>query len=800
MKPLFFIAAAALLQAEARAQGTPPQLGKEPVKKIIAAMTLEEKAKMVVGMGFKMPGTPPPSRKTTAPQKDTARSKEGFALPPMDPEAASLPEKVPGAAGRTHGIPRLGIPVTTVSDGPAGVRIDPFRNGDSSRTYYATAFPVGTLLASSWDTALVEKLGNAFGEEIRDYGIDIILGPAMNIQRNPLGGRNFEYYSEDPLLSGKIAAAAVRGIQSKGVGTSIKHFAANNQETNRSQVNTILSERALREIYLRGFQIAVQESKPWTVMSSYNKINGTYASESPELLTTILRKEWGYRGMVMTDWFGGKDAVAQMQAGNDLLMPGTPKQSEAIVEAVKKGKLSEQVLDRNVEHILNMIILSPAFKNYNASEKPDLQTHALVARNVAAEAMVLLKNETTLPLAPGKRIALFGNTSYDPIAGGTGSGDVHKAYSVSLKEGLEKAGYTLDAALTGNYEHYIAEQKAKRPKPRFFFMLPPPIPEMQPDAAAIDREADACDAAVYTLGRNAGEGADRKVENDFDLSAAEKSLLKQLSDAFHARGKKLIVVLNIGGVVETDSWRGLTDAILLAWQPGQEGGHAIADVLSGKVNPSGKLAVSFPIRYDDEPTAKNFPGHELEPDKSSGAPSIMGRPAVVTYEEGVYVGYRYFNTFQVKTAYPFGYGLSYTRFDYSDLSLSSHSFKDRLLVSVKVTNTGQQPGKEVVELYLSAPAKTMDKPREELKAFAKTRLLAPGESQTVQLLLDEHALASFDSSKTRWVAEPGIYQVRIGASSEDIRLTGDFTLAKELDLLRLNKVMAPAVPVKELKK
>ncbi len=797
MKRISTIVASLMLYAAAFAQEQLPQLGKASVKQVIAAMTLEEKVKLSVGMGFKMPGSPAPAKKASAekPKSDSV-SKEGFQLPPIDPADASIPEKVPGSAGRTHAIPRLGIPSMTVSDGPAGVRIDPIRNVDSSRTYYATAFPVGTLLASSWDTALVRKVGVAFGSEIRDYGIDVILGPGMNIHRNPLGGRNFEYYSEDPLLTGKIAAAIVRGIQSNGVGTSIKHFAANNQETNRNQINTIVSERALREIYLKGFEIAVKESAPWTVMSSYNKINGQYTSENSALLTTILRGEWGFRGMVMSDWFGGRNPVDQMSAGNDLLMPGTAVQSKAIVDAVNSGKLDVKLLDRNVEKILNTILITPSFKKYQASDKPDLKGHAAIARSAAAESMILLRNEKGLPISGKKKIALFGNTSYELIAGGTGSGDVNKAYKISLQQGLINAGYLLNEKLTGSYETYLKEENAKRPKPRFFF-LPPPIPEKKHEMDILNQAAEESDLAILTLGRNAGEGQDRKVENDFNLSDDESMMISQVSDAFHKKGKKLIVVLNIGGVIEMASWRDKADAILLAWQPGLEGGNAIADVLSGKQNPSGKLATSFPMKYDDVSSSKSFPGRVLDPN-APGNP-MMGKPSEVIYEDGIYVGYRYYLSFHVKTAYPFGYGISYTQFKYSSLVLSSGSFRDHLQASVTVTNTGTVAGKEVVELYLSAPAGKINKPEEELKAFAKTRLLKPGESQTILLSLDASSLASFDTDLTRWVADAGTYQVKIGASAEDIKFTKDFTLGNKILLPQLNKVLVPQVEIKEIK-
>jgi beta-glucosidase len=774
-----------------------PQLGKSPLRDVVKAMTLEEKAKLVVGMGFKMPGMAPPTPK----QLKDGINIGGFKLPPSDPDAYNVPEKVPGAAGRTHAITRLGIPSITVADGPAGIRIDPIRGKDSSKTYYATAFPVGTLLASSWDTDLVHRVGVAFGSEVHEYGADVLLGPGVNIHRNPLGGRNFEYYSEDPLISGRMAAAIINGIQSQGVGTSIKHFVANNQETNRNSVNTIVSERAMREIYLKGFEIAIKSSQPWTVMSSYNKLNGTYTSERRDLLTTILRNEWGFKGLVMTDWFGGKDAVAQMNAGNDLLMPGGPPQSQAIVEGVKNGKLSEKQLDINVTRILNIILKSPEFKKYKFSSAPNLKKDAEVSRSAAAQGMVLLKNDDkALPLK-GKKIALFGNISYDLIAGGTGSGNVNKAYTISLIQGLNNGSYIVDANLKNAYETYMAAEKAKQPKSRMsFFMLPPPIPQMAVNADLLAQEANDADVAIMTIGRNAGEGADRKVENDFNLTADEKTLIKNISDAFHAKGKKLIVVLNIGGVIETASWRDETDGILLAWQPGLEAGNAIADVLSGKVNPSGKLATTFPIDYQDVPSAKNFPGKDLPMPAGETSDTRRGKPSEVTYEEGIYVGYRYYNTFDVKTAYSFGYGLSYTNFKYSDLKLSSKTFNGSITATVTVTNTGDVAGREVIEVYVSAPQNNLPKPAEELKAFAKTKTLRPNESQTISLILNAKDLASFDTARLAWVAEAGTYEVKVGASSSDIKKTKKFDLAKTIVTEKVHNVLQPQVQINELKK
>ncbi len=507
-----------LLISNVQAQQTLPQLGKSPVADVVKAMTLEEKINLLVGQSMYVPGMPMP----------------GSGLPPSEPQ-----RRVTGAAGATGGVPRLGIPGIVVCDGPAGIHAF---NGGKSRLYYATAWPIGTLLASSWDTALVNKVGKALGAEAKEYGIDILLGPGMNIHRNPLGARNFEYYSEDPIITGNMAAAMVNGIQSSGVGTSAKHFFANNQETNRSSVNTIISERAMREIYLRGWQIMVKQSQPWTIMSSYNLVNGPFTSENPELLRTVLRDEFGFKGFVMTDWFGGKNAVAQQKAGNHLIMPGMPNQKKEILDAVKAGQLDEKILDQNVAELLNVILLTHTFKGYKFSDNPPLKEHAQISRNAAAESMVLLKNEgKTLPIAAGTSIALFGNNQLDLVAGGTGSGDVNKMYSVPFADGLFRAGYALNTDLYRSYSQYMAAENAKRPKRSLMeeLMSPiVPIAEMSVTNDQIKSAAAKSEMAVIAIGRNAGEGNDRKEADDYYLSQKELQLIKSVATAFHAQNKK----------------------------------------------------------------------------------------------------------------------------------------------------------------------------------------------------------------------------------------------------------------------
>ena len=619
---------------------------------------------------------------------------------------------------------------------------------------------------------MVEKMTQAMGTEVLEYGVDVLLAPGMNIHRNPLCGRNFEYLSEDPLLSGRIAAAYVRGVQSKGVGCSVKHFAANNQETNRLENDARISERALCEIYLKNFEIAVKEGRPWTVMSSYNKLNGEYTQQSHRLLTTILRDDWGFDGMVMTDW-GCKDGtVKSAKAGNDLMMPGFQRERDRLMAAVESGELTQAELDRNVRRVLEYIVKTPHYRKYPYSNHPDLQANAQVARKAAEESIVLLRNENgTLPLKGGEKVALYGINSVDFYGVGTGSGFVHMAHVANMQEALTAAGFSLDEDLANYYRHcYALQQDKERMEGSSIDKRHRPEPEVS--VQAIERQAQANDVAIVVLGRIAGEGADRVVHDDFELTAVERELIQNVSMVYHKAGKRVVVVLNIVGVVETASWKGLVDAIILPWAPGQEGAHAVADIIKGKVNPSGKLPMTFPVNYMDTPSASNFPYRW----DMSGKRGERRNVDFSEYEEGIWVGYRHFQTRGVEVSYPFGYGLSYTLFDYGQPTVKAD--KDGFTATITVTNTGKVPGREVVELYVSAPSGGLEKPDRELKAFAKTKTLMPGESETLTMTVTAYELASFNEATAAWETAPGTYKLLFGASATDIRRTAAFKLKK----------------------
>ncbi len=746
-----------------------PQLSKDNIDEVLKAMTLEEKANLLTGGGW-----------------------GSMNAGSMTASSAVL---VPGAAGTTRGIDRLGIPPTVLADGPAGLRITPVRANDPD-TYYCTGFPVGTVMASMWNTERVQELTTAMGNEVLEYGVDVILAPGMNLHRNPLCGRNFEYYSEDPYLTGKTAAAFIKGIQSNGVGVSVKHFAANNQEVNRMENDSRVSQRALRELYLKGFEIAVKEAEPWTVMSSYNKLNGEYTQQSYELLTTILRDEWGFDGIVMTDWGTKQGTVKAVKAGNDLMEPGAEVEIERIIAGVRSGEISQEELDRNVRNMLEYIVRTPRFNKYRYSDKPDLKAHAELVREAAPEGMVLLENNGALPFKDVKTVALYGTGSYDFIAGGTGSGNVNKPYVRNVAEGLAENGIEVNEDIRIWYEQYIALAKTNlrnNGSGSGILLGDPVIQEMEVSRGFIERMEPATDAAIFTLSRNAGEGGDRHaLDGDWTLTGQERQLIQTLADVYHAAGKKFVVVLNIGGVVETASWKHIPDAVLLAWTPGQEGGYAVADILCGKANPSGKLPMTFPVNYLDIPSSANFPYNYSGAQRSNRGGRQVKTVDYTEYEEGIYVGYRYFQSNDVPVSYPFGYGKSYTTFEYSKPSVKAVA--DGFTAAITVTNTGSVAGKEAVQLYVAAPSGGLEKPAYELKGFAKTKELAPGESQTLTIQVDSYDLASFNESTSAWETAAGTYKVMIGASAADIRGTAEYRI-KKAGIWKANNVLAPAQPI-----
>jgi beta-glucosidase len=649
----------------------------------------------------------------------------------------------------TTPVDRLGIPEMVVSDGPHGVRRVTDLHSLGAKSLPATCFPTASSLASTWDVNLLRQMGAALAEEAIALNVDVLLGPGNNMKRSPLGGRNFEYFSEDPYLAGELAASLINGIQEKGVGTSLKHYAANNQEFERFSISAEVDERTLREIYLPAFEKAVKQAKPWTVMCSYNKVNGTYASESHELLTDILKDEWGFEGLVVSDWGAVHDRVASLKGGLDWEMPGPQDwRVKAVVEAVRSGELDEAILDESVRRILGVV--------FKASKTPkggtfDVEAHHELARKIASEGMVLLKNNGILPLKNHQHIAVIGRAAESAHFQGGGSSHINPTkVAVPFKELQAQAG---DAELT-----YAAGYPADNS-----FQ-----PELIDQAVSLAKTADVAVLYIALPSYKESEGYDRA---DLDLTEQQVALIQAVAKV----QPQTVVVLNNGAPVAMSAWIDDVAAVLEAWMMGQAGGGAIADVLFGKVNPGGKLAETYPLKLSDTPAYLNWPG---------GAGQVH-------YGEGLFIGYRYYDARRIPVLFPFGYGLSYTTFAYSNprvytepsRSVSATTFKDvdGLTVTVDVTNTGKVAGKEIVQVYVHDQKSGLVRPEKELKGFAKVEL-RPGETKTVSIALDFRAFAYYHPRYKQWITETGDFDILIAASAADIRHTLTATLESTLQL------------------
>ncbi|MFI6298952.1 glycoside hydrolase family 3 C-terminal domain-containing protein [Nonomuraea sp. NPDC050790] len=632
---------------------------------------------------------------------------------------------------RTQAIERAGIRSITLSDGPHGVRRQP-DGGDHlgvGHSTPATCFPPAVALGSSWDPELVRTVGEALGRESRAMDVQVLLGPGVNIKRSPLCGRNFEYFSEDPRLSGVLGAALVLGIQSQGVGAAVKHFAANNQETDRMRISAEVDERTLREIYLPAFQHVVTVAKPWMVMSAYNRVNGVYASEHPWLLTEVLRDEWGFGGVVVSDWGAVDDRVAALWAGLDLEMPTSGRASDAsVVKAVEAGALDQELLDASAARVLALVARAqPGEGTFDAA------AHHRLAREVAAQCAVLLKNDGVLPLGLGDSVAVVGELARTPRYQGAGSSHiVPTRLDDVLTEMRALAGRELEYA--PGYRLGDAGRSS----------------ELEEEARAVAARAATTVVCLGLPPEDEGEGYDR---THLELPDNQRALLNVVAGT----GTRVVVVLSNGGVVRVSDWDGAASAVLEGWLLGQAGGGAIADLLYGKANPSGRLAETIPLRLEDTASYLNFPG-EL---------------GTVRYTEGVFVGYRYHDALDAPVAYPFGHGLSYTEFGYSDLDVHLRGSGEELVVrvSVRITNLGDRAGQEVAQVYVAAPSDEVRRPARELRAFRKVSL-APGASTTVRFYLAFHDFAYFHPVRRRWTVDPGAATIHVGASSRDLRVAG----------------------------
>lgn len=644
-------------------------------------------------------------------------------------QSLTLEEKCALLSGGTQfgsrALPKHQISAISYSDGPHGLRkqAGAADHLGLNGSLPATCFPTAATVANAWDTGLGEEIGAALGEEAKAQGVNVLLGPGLNIKRNPLCGRNFEYFSEDPYLAGKLAAAYIRGIQSQGVSACPKHFAVNSQETRRMASDSVLDERTLREIYLTGFEIAVREGDPWTIMTSYNRVNGVYSNENPHLLQDILRGEWGFQGQVVTDWGGSNDHTAGVKAGSTVEMP-TPGFGSVreLLAAVKRGELTEGEIDQRVKELLAVFE-----QTKDASgENPDFdrERHHALARRAAGESIVLLKNEhNILPLKPGTKVAVIGDFAESPRYQGSGSSMVNATKVENALENLKKSALEIVGFLPG-YKRHGGDD-----------------PEKLEEAAELSKRGE---VVLLFMGLDEiaeSEGLDRR---DMKLRRNQIEVLNTV-----AKENPNVVVVLVGGSPVETPWVGNCRALIHGYLGGQAGGAALVDALTGKINPSGKLAETWPVSYSDVPSGANYPAQTLTSE----------------YREGLYIGYRYFDTAGIPVQFPFGFGLSYTNFHYEDLAASEKE------ISCTVCNTGSVPGAEIVQLYIGKTDSKIHRPAKELKGFAKV-FLDPGESETVHIPLDDKTFRYFNVKTGRWEVENGTYQVSVGTSSADIQLTG----------------------------
>ena len=656
---------------------------------------------------------------------------------------------------RTKGVDRLGIPSIMVSDGPHGLRKQD-EKADHLGMYHsvpATCFPTAAALACSWDRELLEKVGVALGKECQAEQVSIILGPGVNIKRSPLCGRNFEYFSEDPYLTGELAASHIAGVQSQGVGTSIKHFAVNNQEEKRLVIDAIVDERTLREIYLTGFEIAVKSSKPWTVMCSYNRLNGVYCSENEYLLTDILRDEWGYEGFVVSDWGAVNDRVEGLKAGLELEMPSSGGIGDRkIVEAVRNGELCESILDRAVERLLNIIF--KAVDNYKENAKFDKEEHHRLARKVARECMVLLKNQNNvLPLKKEGTLAVIGAFAKNPRFQGGGSSHINPTKVDSALEEIKKlAGDSMNIIYADGYRLDEKQEGIFSSKP-FQSVSDIPDEELINEAKEAAKKAHVAIVFAGLPDSYESEGYDRK---HIRIPEGHRILIEEVAQV----NKNTVVVLSNGSPIEMP-WIDKVAGVLEGYLGGQASGGAVADLLFGVANPCGKLAETFPKRLEDNPSYLNFPGDSKK----------------VEYREGIFVGYRYYEAKNIDVLFPFGYGLSYTTFDYTDISLDKNEMMDNeeVMVKVKVKNAGDMAGKEIVQLYVRDIESSVIRPAKELKGFEKV-MLQPGEEKTVTFTLDKRAFAYYNEEIKDWYVEDGEFEILVGGSSQHTPLRTTITV------------------------